>query len=199
MVSKHFHVITGASGAGKSTLLRALGAQGFSVMPEAALAIVQELAGSDGTGLPDIDLQAFMNQVVERNIMAYDAALSLPPPVFFDRGIPECLAHMRILGLEVTPAFLAQAEARRYAGTVFVAEPWPAIYVRDQWRRASFERAARSFEPTVAAYAQAGYATSVLPKVPVAERVAFILGQVSAATMAAGVFMSMAAVEKARG
>ena len=180
MTSKRFHVITGASGAGKSTLLQALSEQGFSVMLEAALAIVKEQAGRDGTGLPDTSLQAFMNQVVERNIRAYDAALSLPPPVFFDRGIPECLAHMRILGLDVDPAYLAQAEARRYASTVFVAEPWPEIYVRDQWRRASFERAARSFEPTVAAYAHAGYATCVLPKMPVAERVAFILGLVSA-------------------
>jgi predicted ATPase len=179
MASKRFHVITGASGAGKSTLLQALREQGFSVMPEAALAIVQEQAGRNGTRLPDTDLQAFMTQVVERNIRAYDAALSLPPPVFFDRGIPECLAHMRILGLEVNPAYLAQAQARRYAGTVFVAEPWPEIYVRDEWRRASFERAARSFEPTVAAYVEAGYAACALPKVPLAERVAFILDQLS--------------------
>jgi len=179
MASRRFHVITGASGAGKSTLLQALRERGFSVMPEAALAVVQEQVGLGGKRLIDTDLQAFMNQVVERNIRAYDAALSLPPPVFFDRGIPECLAHMRILGLDVDPACLAEAEARRYASTVFVAEPWPEIYVCDEWRRASFERAARSFEPTVAAYAQAGYATRVLPKVPVAERVAFILDQVA--------------------
>ncbi len=178
-MSKHFHVITGASGAGKSTLLQALRERGFSVMPEAALAILQEQAGRDGGRLPDTGLQAFMNQVVERNIRAYDAALSLPPPVFFDRGIPECLAHMRLLGLVVDPAYLAQAEARRYADNVFVAAPWPEIYVRDEWRRASFERAARSFEPTVTAYTQAGYATCVLPKVPVAGRVAFILGKLS--------------------
>ena len=95
MTSGHFHLITGASGAGKSTMLQALREQGFPVMPEAALAIVQEQVGRDGTGLPDTGLQAFMNQVVDRNIRAYDAALSLPPPVFFDRGIPECLAHMR--------------------------------------------------------------------------------------------------------
>jgi predicted ATPase len=61
---------------------------------------------------------------------------------------------------------------------VFVAEPWPEIYVRDQWRRASFARAARSFEATVAPYRQAGYTTSVLPKVSVEQRVAFVLDQV---------------------
>jgi predicted ATPase len=173
-----FYVITGASGAGKSTLLQALGEKGFSVMREAALAILQEQEQCSGGLHPSTDLQAFMNEVVKRNIDAYDAATSLPPPVFFDRGIPECLGHMRLLGLDVDPAYLAGAAIRRYADTVFVAEPWPDIYARDQWRRAPFERAARSFDATVASYVDAGYTTCVLPRTSVEERVAFILEQV---------------------
>jgi len=120
-----------------------------------------------------------MDAVMERNIRAYDAAKSLPPPMFFDRGIPECLGHMQLLGLAIDPAYIAELNARRYANTVFVAEPWPEIYVCDQWRQAPFARAARSFEPTVAPYVQAGYTTCVLPKVSVDERLAFILDQVS--------------------
>ena len=175
-----FHVISGASGAGKSTLLQALGEKGFSVMREAALAILQEQEQCSGGLHPSTDLQAFMNEVVKRNIDAYDAAMALPPPVFFDRGIPECLGHMRFLGLDVDPSHLAGSLTRRYAATVFVAEPWPDIYVRDQWRRAPFERAVRSFDATVASYVEAGYTMCVLPKASVEERVAFILDQVSA-------------------
>lgn len=177
--SEEFYVITGASGAGKSTLLNALGEQGFSVVPEAALSIVHEQEKFGGTLLPRTNLQAFMDAVVERNIRAYDAARSLPPPVFFDRGILECLGHMQLLGLDINPAYIAEANARRYANSVFVAEPWPEIYVCDQWRQAPFARAARSFEPTVAPYVQAGYTTCVLPKVSVEQRVAFILAQVA--------------------
>jgi predicted ATPase len=175
--SDRFYVITGASGAGKSTLLKALGDEGYSGVSEIALAIVQEQEECGGDLFPWTNLQAFMEEVLARNIQAYDAAHALPSPVFFDRGIPECLAHMRLLGLQVKPDHAAEAVKRRYAGTVFVAEPWPDVYVRDRWRRATFERAARSFEPTVAAYAADGYSTCVLPQVPVEARVAFILEQ----------------------
>lgn len=175
MNSEHFYVITGASGAGKSTLLKALGELGYSVVPEIALAIVQEQEACGGDLFPWTRLQAFMDEVLARNILAHDAAQALPSPVFFDRGIPECLAHMRLLGLEVKPALAEEAAKRGYADTVFVAEPWAEIYVCDRWRRATFERAARSFEPTVAAYADEGYTMHLLPQVPVEERVAYVL------------------------
>lgn len=116
--------------------------------------------------------------MVARNVQAYDAAQILPLPVFFDRGVPECLGHMRFLGLDVDRSHVAQSVTRRYADTVFVAEPWPEIYVRDRWRQAPFERAERSFMPTVAPYVEAGYATCMLPKVSVEERVAFVLEKV---------------------
>lgn len=177
----HFHVITGASGAGKSTLLNALAERGCSVVPEAALAIVQEQERCGGDLLPATNLQAFMEEVLARNLAAYDAARALPPPVFFDRGIPECLGHMELLGLEIRPGQRAEASRRRYASTVFVAQPWPEIYARDRWRRAEFERATRSFEPTVAAYTASGYGTRVLPQVSVEERVAFVLRQLEPA------------------
>lgn len=180
LIVKQFYVITGASGAGKSTLLEALRQRGFSVIQEAALSLMQEQEQCGGRLLPSADLQAFMNEVAKRNIRAYDAAESLPPPIFFDRGIPECLGHMQFLGLDVDPFYVAQSSIRRYANTVLVAEPWPEIYVCDQWRRSSFERAARSFDATVASYLEAGYTTCVLPKASVEERVAFTLEQVGA-------------------
>lgn len=179
MDCEKFYVITGASGAGKSTLLNALSERGFSVVPEAALSIVREQEKFGGSLLPATNLQAFMNAVVERNIRAYDAAKSLSQPVFFDRGIPECIGHMQLLGLEIDPAYVAESKARRYANSVFVAEPWPEIYICDQWRHAPFSRAARSFDATVAPYVQDRYKICILPKVSVERRVSFLLNQVS--------------------
>jgi predicted ATPase len=173
--NQRFHVITGASGAGKSSLLNALSDLGYSVVPEVALTIVQEQEQCGGKLFPWTNLQAFMEEVLIRNILAYDAAQALPPPVFFDRGIPECIEHMRLLGLEIGLGHAVQSAQRRYADTVFVAEPWPEVYVCNRWRRVQFERAARSFGPTVAAYADEGYSTCIVPKVSVEERVAFVL------------------------
>ena len=173
--SENFHVITGASGAGKSTLLTALGDLGYSIVEEAALEILREQQAQDGKILPWVDRTAFFEAVLARNIQNHQKAQALPAPVFFDRGIPECLAWLQLSGITLEARHFAATDKYRYGQPVFLAEPWPAIYVRGDERQASFERAARSYEPTVAAYAQAGYDTCTLPKASVQERVAFVL------------------------
>jgi len=179
---QNFHVITGASGAGKSTLIAALRELGFAVVEEAALAVLreQQVLGSDV--LPWADRPAFLEEVLARNMRNHQAAVSAAAssraPVFFDRGVPECLAWLELSGVALQAHHLAAQAGCRYAPTVFVAEPWPEIYVRDDERQHSFEAAARSYEPTVQAYVRAGYETCILPKVPVQERVAFVLERV---------------------
>jgi predicted ATPase len=172
-----FHVITGASGAGKSTLVAALRELGHSTVPEAARAIMQANPGYDGRIIPPGERAAFMEDVLDRSIRDHAAARSMQPPVFFDRGIPDWL---RFVNPDTSPRHEAASRCR-YAGTVFLAEPWPEIHVNDAQRLASFERAARSFEATVSAYAEAGYDTCVIPKAPVEARVAFVLARVAAA------------------
>ncbi len=130
----------------------------------------------NGTILPSGDRTVFMKAVLARSIEDYEKAQSLKAPVFFDRGIPEWLRFLGSGG-EHCPVATAQY---RYASTVFVAEPWPEIYVCDHERVHSFDRAAKSYVPTISAYVQAGYETCVIPKVSVQERVEFILAQVDA-------------------
>ena|SRR6185437_8193282 len=177
MNSQHLYVITGASGAGKSTLVAALDEMGYSTIPEAALAILREHRERDDKALPTTDRAAFMEAVLARSLDDYKRAHALEPPVFFDRGIPEWLRFAN-LDEERRKAIAAQ---HRYAGTVFVADPWPEIYARDHERTHGFDRAAASYVRTVSAYIQAGYETCIIPKVPVKERVAFILAHVGAA------------------
>jgi predicted ATPase len=149
---------------------------GYSTIPEAALAIMREQLKCNGTILPSGDRTVFMKAVLARSIVDYEKAQTLKAPVFFDRGIPEWL---RFLGSDEEHCQVATAQYR-YASTVFVAEPWPEIYVCDHERVHSFDRAAKSYVPTISAYVQAGYETCVIPKVSVQERVAFILAQVDA-------------------
>ena len=175
MTSQHFYVITGASGAGKSTLIAALNELGYSTFPEAALAIMREQKECNGTILPSGDRAVFMEAVLARSIEDYEKAQTLKAPVFFDRGIPE---WSRFLGSGEEHCHVATAQYR-YANTVFVAEPWPEIYVCDHERVHSFNQAARSYMPTISAYVEAGYEVCVIPKASVRARVAFILAQVS--------------------
>lgn len=172
MSNRNFHVITGASGAGKSTLIAALNDLGYSTIPEAALAIMREQLECNGKNLPETDRTAFMKAVLTRSIQDYETAQTLQSPVFFDRGIPEWLRF-----LDPGEKLCRVAAQCRYAGTVFLAEPWSEIYVCNHERHASFDRAAQSYAPTVSAYVQANYDTCILPRVSVQERVAFILAE----------------------
>lgn len=174
MKSQRFYVITGASGAGKSTLIAALDELGYSIFPEAALAIMREQLECGGTILPSGDRTVFMKAVLARSIEDYEKAQAIDAPVFFDRGIPE---WAWLLGSGEVH-FQAVVSQYRYAHTVFAAEPWPEIYVRDHERVHGFDRAAKSYAPTISAYLQAGYDTRVIPKGSVRERAAFILEQV---------------------
>jgi predicted ATPase len=176
----NFYVITGASGAGKSTLVAALSELGYCTVQEAALAILREQQECKGSILPWVDRAQFFEAVLARNISNHQAAQMQRTPVFFDRGIPECLAWLQLSSLTIEARHRAAVARYRYAPTVFVAEPWPEIYVQNSERQASFERASRSYEPTVAAYAEAGYKICLLPKASVQARVAFILERVEA-------------------
>jgi predicted ATPase len=175
MSNQHLYVITGASGAGKSTLLAALSELGYSTVPEAGLAVLRELRDRGVRDLLSTDPAAFMEAVLARSLKDYASANALAPPVFFDRGIPEWL---RFAGCGETQCETVVAR-HRYANTVFVAEPWPEIYVQDHERAHSFSKAAASYERTVSAYIQAGYEACILPKTSVQERVAFVLAQVA--------------------
>lgn len=127
MSNQHFYVITGASGAGKSTLIAALSELGYSTVPEAGLAVLREHRDLGVGALPSSDRAAFMEAVLARSLKDYVSANVLGPPVFFDRGIPEWL---RFAGCGETQCETVAAR-HRYANTVFVAEPWPEIYVQD--------------------------------------------------------------------
>lgn len=176
MSNQHFYVITGASGAGKSTLIAALGELGYCTVPEAWLAVLRERRDRGVGALPSTDRAAFLETVLARSLEDYTKAIALDPPVFFDRGIPEWL---RFAGCGEVHCNTVAAR-HRYASTVFVAEPWPEIYVQDHERVHSFNKAAASYERTISAYTQAGYGTCILPKASVQERVAFVLAHVAA-------------------
>ncbi|MDE2341957.1 MAG: AAA family ATPase [Betaproteobacteria bacterium] len=175
MRSQQLYVITGASGAGKSTLIAALRELGYSTLPEAALAIMREQKECNGTILLSGDLMVFMESVLARSVQDYEKAQTLKAPVFFDRGIPE---WSRFLGSGEERCH-AETTQYRYANTVFVAEPWPEIYICDHERVHSFEQAAKSYITTISAYVEAGYEVCVIPKAPVQEHATFILAQVS--------------------
>ena len=169
-----FFIITGGPGSGKSTLIEALIAAGLHAMPESGRAIIQEQVAAGGTALPWADRLAFAERMFDREIDSWRAAHELEGPVMFDRGIPDVVGYLNLIGLDV-PAYIEHAARTfRYASRVFLAPHWPAIYAQDRERKQSIEEAEATCRAVTDVYVRLGYEIISLPLVPVIDRVAFV-------------------------
>jgi predicted ATPase len=164
-----FVVVTGGPGAGKTTLLDALRARGREVTTDVARALIRA-----DPRVRD-DEASFQDAILAGEVSAYAAALALPPvPVFFDRGVPDVAASYVLRSLAVPPHVDAAVREHPYATRVFVAPPWPDIYVNDAERVQPYEHAVRVHAAIVETYTRYGYDLVPLPLAPVQQRVAFL-------------------------
>lgn len=169
-------VITGGPGSGKSTLIDHLEAAGFPRSYEAGRRVIQDQLAAGGDGLPWRDPDLFAELMLRRELCSYrDAAARPGPAVFFDRGIPDIVGYLRLEGRPVPAALHTAARTVRYHPRVFIAPPWPEIYRNDDERRQSLDEAERTHASMVATYPAYGYELVELPRVPVAERVRFVI------------------------
>lgn len=172
-----FVVISGCSGSGKSALLAELRTRGFATVDEPGRRIVQhELQHGGARALPWIDLGAFAHRALG---LAIADRLICPEEgrVFFDRGVID--AAVAIAHATSEPIREPLAQAHRYNACVFMAPPWPEIFVADDERRHGLEDAVAEYERLQAAYPALGYEVVELPKVSVAERADFVLDTLS--------------------
>jgi predicted ATPase len=112
-------------------------------------------------------------------IRSYREAPRTGGPTFFDRGIPDLVGYHPMMGRPTPPHFVAAAERFRYRHRVFVAPPWPEIYVNDTERKQDFAEALRSYDAVLDAYRTCGYELVVLPKSTVDERLALVLADLT--------------------
>ena len=170
---KNFVAISGCSGGGKSTLLAELSRRGFAVVEEPGRRVVKRQMAIGGNALPWSDGAAFARQALALAWDDWRGAQSLNGAVFFDRGLVDAavaLAH-------VTGYWPDGDFAQAYGPVVFLAPPWPEIYAADAERKHGFADAEAEYHRLVAAYARLGYETTILPKMSVAERPAFVLAR----------------------
>jgi len=178
----NFFVITGCSGGGKSSLLAALAKQGFSCVEESGRSIVRQQKTIGGTALPGLDDGLLGELILSHNLHHFER-MAQPPscttrPVFFDRGIPEALSNDHLLGKAPLPHHVEAARLYRYNPLVFIAPPWPEIFVHDAERQHGFAASLREYTMLCKVYPQCGYRLLELPKTDVASRVAFVRAHV---------------------
>ena len=174
---KNFVAISGCSGGGKSTLLVELARCGFAVAEEPGRRIVAREMESGGNALPWTDGAAFAAKALALAWEDWHGARAETGPVFFDRGLVDAAAALA----HVTGQWPDGDFATAYGPLMFLAPPWPEIYVGDPERRHGFAEAEAEYHRLAAAYARLGYQVAILPKTPVVERVAFVLERLALA------------------
>jgi predicted ATPase len=173
--AERFFVLTGGPGSGKSTLIEALESAGYPRSLEAGRAIIQAQVAIGGRALPWSDPAAFAELMLSWEIRSYQTALGGKGPVFFDRGVPDVVGYVRLQGLPVPAHMEKAAELFRYNRRVFIAPPWAEIFDQDRERKQDFDEAVRTYEAMVATYTGYGYELIEVPRIPVDERVRFVL------------------------
>ena len=174
------YVISGGPGAGKTTLLAALRRAGFAGADEASRRLIREQVALGSGVVPWQDLAGFAELALARTVAQHRQAARRGGITFFDRGIPDILAYLAVAGLPVPPAYRAVAAAHPYHNPVFLAPPWPEIYVQDAERWQTVAEAEVLYHALRDTYQRLGYVVRELPRAPVAARVAFVRAQVVA-------------------
>lgn len=172
--SDRFFIITGGPGSGKTTLIEALAAQGIRRMPEAGRAVIQDQMAVGGSALPWSNRLAFAELMLSHEMRSYREAQAHVGPIIFDRGIPDVVGYLRVIGLPVPPHMDQAARRFRYQRQVFIAPPWPAIFTRDAERKQSPAEAEATYRAMVEVYSGLGYELRPLPFAPVPERAQFV-------------------------
>ncbi len=172
---EQFFVLTGGPGSGKSTVIEALGRAGYAHQLEAGRSIIQAQAAIGGRALPWSDRLAYAELMLSWEMRSYEIAQTEMGPVFFDRGVPDVLAYLRVCGVAIPPHMQRAARTFRYNRCVFIAPPWPAIFKQDLERKQDFDEAVRTYEALKATYEDCDYDLIELPRGPVQDRTRFIL------------------------
>lgn len=111
-----------------------------AVIEEPGRRIVQEQTRTGGQALPWLDMTAFLRGAID---LALDNHANAPRSntqwVFFDRGLIDAAAAPQ--ALDGTTILDTIAQSHRYHSRIFLAPPWPEIYVQDEERRHSMDEA----------------------------------------------------------
>ena len=170
-------VITGAPGTGKTTIINQLKKLGHSCSMEISREIITEQIASGGEVLPWKNLEAFSLSVFSLRKAQYINA-STDSLHFFDRGLLDVIAYMKLEGLAVSDNYKEDCEKYKYNTAVFYTPIWKEIYKNDTQRKEDMESAIAIEKALITTYKSFGYSIIPIPQLPTAERVDFILSKI---------------------
>lgn len=181
MKEQSFYVISGGPGVGKTTLINGLRRAGFFTVEEDARRIIKEQMARGGSGLPWKDKAQYARLMLDASVNTFQKVKAQPlqDTVFFDRGVLDTICYMAMEGIQITPEVIARIGQCTYHSNVFILPPWNEIYTTDDERKQSWEEAIMTYNKMREIYSSYGYTVTEVPKIPVNERVQFVIDSVS--------------------
>ncbi len=175
MALNNWFVITGAPSAGKTTLIKLLEEKGYRVFFEAArLYIDQEI--QKGRTLEDIrrDEIIFQKEILKMKI---EVEKNLPQEeiIFFDRGIPDSYAYYKLRGAH-NDEFLLESMKKCSYKSVFLLDFFD--YEKDYARIETKEEQMKIHDLLEKSYLILNIPVIKVPKMPIEERLKFILKKI---------------------
>jgi predicted ATPase len=167
-------VITGGPGAGKTTLLLALQARGYTIVGDSPRVIIQDRVRRGLSPRPAV--REFAQATLQMDVENFVLHAKTPGYVFFERSVLDALCALNAVEPLNEIALRAWLAKYKYNSKVFILPPWQAIYATDAERDHTFEHAERVYGIMQQWYRRLGtYQLIEVPKMPVAERCAFVL------------------------
>lgn len=155
-----------------------LRSQGYFCTTEAGRGIIQDQVAIGGRALPWQDPLLFAELMLSWDMRSYRLAAAASGPVFFDRGVPDVAAYLRLTGIPVPEHVRNAVTNFQYNRTVFIATPWREIFHPDIERKQDFAEAERTYDALIATYHELPCELVELPRASVEERVRFILSRI---------------------
>lgn len=93
--------------------------------------------------------------------------------MFFDRGLVDAASALEALTGD--PVLRSLCMTHRYHRRMFMAPPWPEIYVADADRKHGFDAAVAEYDRLTEAFPAFGYEVVLLPRMATEQRADFVL------------------------
>jgi predicted ATPase len=100
---------------------------------------------------------------------------------FYDRGIPDIIAYLKVAGLPVPDYYYAAWQQHPYHQTVFILPPWPEIYINDSERWQTYPESEQLYWGIMETYKSLNCNLIEVPRLTVSERANFIINYINSA------------------
>jgi predicted ATPase len=169
-----WRVLIGAPGSGKSTLLNLLSASGYAVVKDPARCLIdQALKQGISPQSSRHDYREFQWRVLEHS-RSRMKTLDDRATTFFDYGVAECLAFLKVAGLEWESAMVEAVVEVRFA-SAYLLELVPDSYLAPDFVRTEPRQTRMQLQALISEiYTAIDQPPTLIPCAPVVERARFL-------------------------